>query len=250
MERLIVRGHGTAESEWLSCAALANAPDIQAHQLVPEKSRAVVVSPHPDDEVLALGGLLSLLARIGRAACVVAVTDGDASHRGSTQWSPERLAQERPREQALAMSQLGWGAETLHRLHLPDGQVQARRAELTALLGEIIEEGDVVFTPWSLDGHPDHEAVAQAAIRAADMRHATLVEVPIWGWHWANPQHARWPMHRARCLALDADAMRRKRLAMAAFQSQLQFDASTGAEPVLDAGSLTRSRRPFEVLFV
>ena len=49
-----IRGDGTTEAEWNGWPGLARLPAIAAGELVPEGARAVVVAPHPDDEVLAL----------------------------------------------------------------------------------------------------------------------------------------------------------------------------------------------------
>ena len=65
--------------------------------------RTVVVAPHADDESLACGGLLALLARQGVEAHVVVVTDGAASHPGSAMFPPARLAAVREAESRAAV---------------------------------------------------------------------------------------------------------------------------------------------------
>jgi LmbE family N-acetylglucosaminyl deacetylase len=54
--------------------------------------KILVVAPHPDDETLGCGGLISLLAQNGSAFYIVFVTDGSASHRNSRAWPSARLA--------------------------------------------------------------------------------------------------------------------------------------------------------------
>ena len=54
-------------------------PDVRS--LLQRPGRVVLVAPHPDDEVLALGGSLAMLARSGREVLVVAVTDGTLDSR-------------------------------------------------------------------------------------------------------------------------------------------------------------------------
>ena len=82
-----------------------------------------MVAPHPDDEVLAVGGLLAQLARLERALCLIALTDGDASHPRSTLWPPHRLAAERPQETQAALAALGAAATQVMRLRFRDGQL-------------------------------------------------------------------------------------------------------------------------------
>ncbi|MDR6854506.1 PIG-L family deacetylase [Variovorax guangxiensis] len=243
-----IRGEGTCEAAWQAWSGLADLPSITAEALVPPRTRAVVVAPHPDDEVLAVGGLLALLARSGAPVQVIAVTDGTASHRASSVWPVERLARERPLETRLALHRLGVEREVL-RLGLPDGEVDRLCDALADRLRGLLNRDDVVFTTWREDGHPDHEATGRASALAAARCGARLVEVPVWAWHWATPGDARLPWHRARRLALDADAAQRKRHAVEAFASQLQPDASTGAGAILPASTVARAARPFEVLF-
>ena len=97
--RPAIRGEGTAEAEWNGWPVLAALPRIDARTLVPRNARAVVVAPHPDDEVLSVGGLLAQLADIGARIEVIAVTDGTASHDGSTEWPAERLAKDLARSE-------------------------------------------------------------------------------------------------------------------------------------------------------
>ncbi|WP_256354008.1 PIG-L deacetylase family protein [Variovorax sp. dw_308] len=246
--RRIDASEGTPEHDWLPWLRSAGMPAATAGTLVPEGARAVVVAPHPDDEVLAVGGLLARLAALRRQICIIAVTDGTASHRGSTRWSALDLARIRPQESLRALRRLGVPQAPV-RLGLPDGGLQALGSRLADALLPLLRPGDTLFTTWRLDGHPDHEATGAACADAAARINARMVEVPVWAWHWARPGDPRIPWPRARMLGLDADASKRKRLATQAFESQLRGDPSTGAGPVLRASTVARAARPFEVLF-
>ena len=79
----------------------------------------MVVAPHPDDEVLGVGGVLAEVA----GADVVAVTDGEASHPDSTVYSQEALAAVRRDETATALTALGQDPSWVFRLGHPDGRV-------------------------------------------------------------------------------------------------------------------------------
>lgn len=243
-----IQGDGTTEAQWSAWPGLAQLPTLTADQLVQPGARVVVVAPHPDDEVLSVGGLLAQLARSGTPVQVVAVTDGTASHRGSSEWPVERLARERPRESRTALRCLGIESDPI-RLGLPDGGLRERHEQLADQLLGLMRPSDVVFTTWRRDGHPDHEATGHASMFAAARIGARLVEVPVWGWHWAAPGDSRVPWHWARRLLLDADAVACKRRALQAFASQLLPDASTGAEPILRATTVARAARDYEVYF-
>ena len=195
-ERLI-EGQGTPDAAWQAWGGIDALPPLDVATLVPPGRRAVIVAPHPDDEVLACGGLLQLLAAQGTRTVLLAVTDGDASHPGSTHVSPQELARIRPRETEAALRALaadgGVGPQPalpqpypqLIRARLPDGAVGAHAGELQSLLEQLLRPDDVVFVTWRQDGHPDHEACGHAAAMAARLARATLVEMPVWTWHWA-----------------------------------------------------------------
>lgn len=244
-----IHGQGTTEAQWHAWPGLRRLPTITAEALVPPGSRAVVVAPHPDDEVLAFGGCLAQLARLGTHIQVIAVTDGTASHRGSKTWPVERLVRERPEESRRALQRLGVRTEPL-RLGLPDGGLQGLENLLAERLLPLLENTDVVFTTWRRDGHPDHEATGHACAFAAARRGARLIEAPVWAWHWAAAGDARLPWPRARSLQLDEDALDRKRRAVQSFTSQLLPDASTGAGPILRTTTMARTDRPYEVMFL
>ena len=244
----VIRGDGTSEAEWQAWTGLHHLRAITVEALVPAVARAVVVAPHPDDEVLAVGGLLAHLARRGTPIRVIAVTDGTASHRGSRDWPVERLVRERPSESREALHRLGVDIEPI-RLGLPDGGLPGLESLLADRLLPLMDRNDVVFSTWRRDGHPDHEATGHACAFAAARSGARLVEVPVWAWHWAAPGDPRLPWARARRLTLDTDASRHKRRAVQAFASQLEADASTGRAPVLRPTTVERAARPFEVFF-
>ena len=241
-----IHGQGTPERSWRGWPGLLALPSITTGQLAPGRARVVVVAPHPDDEVLGCGGALALLARAGREIVVVGVSDGEASHPGSTAWTPPQLADRRRIERAQGLARLGVTAPA-QALGVPDGGIAPQEAALAHRLREILRPGDVVFATWRLDGHPDHEAAGRAAAAAAADRGCRLWEFPVWMWHWATPDDARVPWQRLHRLALDADARRRKSHAIAAHGSQLVEMPAERRPPVLPDWALARLLRPFEV---
>ena len=75
-----IRGPGTSLAQWQASRALQAVPTITAQLLLPHDGRLVVVAPHPDDEVLMCGGLLSRFAGQEEQLLQVSVTDGEGSH--------------------------------------------------------------------------------------------------------------------------------------------------------------------------
>jgi len=237
-----IEGAGTPETDWIGLEAL---PAIAPRELVAEGQRTVIVAPHPDDEILACGGLMLRLLEERREVVLVAVTDGAGSHPGSRLWPPERLARERPRESREALRRLGAGAVDVQRLGLSDTRVVQQASRLQAWLERFLRPDDVVVTTWRGDGHPDHEACGRICAQAAG---CGLLETPVWAWHWSWPGDARVPWQRARRVVLTTSQLAAKRAAVEAHVSQLAEDVSTGQGPVLPATALARLLRPFEVV--
>jgi LmbE family N-acetylglucosaminyl deacetylase len=250
-ENLIV-GEGTSLEAWNQSRSLAQLPVISAEILVPAGSRAVIVAPHPDDELLGFGGLMQQLLQLGRAMQLISVTDGGASHPGSNAWPTERLALVRPLESAQALRRLDLPLDSIEWLRggFSDSAVASQEQALSQFIEHNLRPTDVVFVTWELDGHSDHEATGRAALLAAQNVGAHCYQVPIWAWHWAQPEDELIPWKRARKILLDPTTVARKRHAADAFDSQLQGDPDIGLSPVLTATVLERLLQPFEVVFL
>jgi LmbE family N-acetylglucosaminyl deacetylase len=234
-----IAGAGTTEDSWRAWPALAALPPLGL-----DLGRPLVVAPHPDDEILGVAGLMAMLG----AADVVAVTDGEASHPGSTVYTPAQLAAIRRGETAVALDRLGLAGGVVHRLGQPDGGIDAD-AVTTALTG-LLTRGRRCLATWRGDGHPDHEAVGRAAAAACAATGAILLEYPIWTWHWADPGDDRVPWHRARRIDLTPGARAAKAAAIEAFPSQIHPLGPAEADAaILPPHVLARFARPFEVVF-
>lgn len=238
---------GTPEHAWQACDRLGALPAVELCELVPSRCRAVILAPHPDDETLGCGGLIGSLTALGRQVVVVAVSDGEGSHpQESTLYA--RLPEIRAYESANALRHLGLENAALQRMGIPDGEVTAHLPELKQWLRARLQPTDILFAPWRLDGHPDHEAVGHAASEMEQELGCKLIEVPIWTWHWARPDDARLPWDRARSLHLTPSVEQNKRLAMRCYRSQIGEDE--GRTPVLPANVLAHFVRPYEVFFL
>ena len=249
-DNLIAAAEATPWRAWQQSAHLARATWITPAQLCPAGRRLVLMAPHPDDEVLMAGGLLTSFKGREADLTLISVTDGEGSHPGSDQWTERRLRHQRPQESRHALQQLGLDVNQLdwQRLNLKDGHVPHDEAFLVNHLKAAVAAGDVLMAPWRGDGHCDHDAVGRAAAQAAQAQGARLVEVPVWAWHWAQPDDPRLPWARAHRVQLDEAAVARKRAALAAHVSQLQHDGER--PPVVPASLQECLLQPFELLFL
>lgn len=151
----------------------------------------VVLSPHPDDESLGVGGVIAAACAANQRVDVVVVSDGAGSHPRSTRFPPDALVRLRKMETARAAAALGLSPARLTHLDLPDTAVPLRGPAFEAAVDRIAavmrEAGArTLLVTWGRDPHCDHEAVdAMAkALRARDPD-LKLWSYAIWGRHLA-----------------------------------------------------------------
>lgn len=228
---------GTDEALWGAWPGLGALPQAELAGL----ASAVVIAAHPDDEMLGAGGLMSMLAAAGARLRLIAVTDGESSHRAHA--DPAVLAKRRTAETAAALRALGAGTAEVVRLGLPDAGLAGREDQLAAALEPLTAGFDVCLAPWDRDLHPDHEAAGRAARRAAPR----VLCYPVWMWHWASPADPRVPWDQALRVPLPPLAAAMKRAAIGCFASQTE-DRGAGLGPVLTAGMIAHFTRTMEVL--
>ncbi len=240
----------TPERQWRDDRRLAEVPEVRAETLVSPGSRAVVVAPHPDDEVLGCAGLLMQLGRTGNAILLIAVSDGEKSHADDSVFSAGLLSHVRPAETAQAMARLGIANIDIMRAHLPDGRIGEFGVKLQDLLTAYLQASDTVLSTWRKDGHPDHEAAGEASIAAARTAGCRHIEIPVWAWHWRTPDDPDIPWLRARKLPLDDAMQERKKAALESYRSQLEPDLSLGGAAILPQEVLAHFTRPYEIYFV
>ncbi len=221
---------GPTEAQW----------EVAVHDLPPfawpDCRRLVVVSPHPDDETLGAGGIITLALLRGLPVLVLSVTDGEAA-------SPDPgLGDVRRAELARALECLDpSGCITSVRLGFPDFHVAAATEALTAEIAAHLRPGDLVLCPLSDDGHPDHDATSLAATAAGEAAGLAVRWYPVWAWHCHDPEHS--VIAQGERLSFPDKVLARKRHAVACYVSQ-----TSGHDPVVPAAMLVRLLRPFEVL--
>jgi LmbE family N-acetylglucosaminyl deacetylase len=174
---------GADENAWQR--ALADAPDWN-----PPDGPLLIVSPHPDDEVLGTGGLIHTWKNLGRSVTVVSLTDGEAAY-------PQyrRLGQVRREELKEALQVLSEHPVLVVRLGIPDGRVADYGSKLRSAVFSLLDPGTTVLAPYEQDGHPDHDAAGRVCAELARVHGFTLARYPIWAWRHADPQvlsRARW----------------------------------------------------------
>jgi LmbE family N-acetylglucosaminyl deacetylase len=144
--------------------------------------RLLCVLAHPDDETLALGGVLARYAAEGVETHLVTATSGEQGWQGASDEHPGAPELARIREAELRAAAAVLGIQGLTLLRYPDGELAAADpAEAIARIAEAVRrirpQVVVTFGPDGATGHPDHIAISQltaaALLGAADPAYRT-----------------------------------------------------------------------------
>lgn len=154
------------------------------------KKKILVIVPHPDDEILGLGGIILQMLRLGGKVHLVYLTDGESC--GS--WPDrEEIKNRRTALSVEVCDRLGLLETDVSRLHLPDGSLtligQKGFTETAQRLTQIIEilQPDEVFATHTRDYmNHDHLACAQIAYEAIRQSVAKPQLWYYWVWAWYN----------------------------------------------------------------
>jgi len=127
-------------------------------KVIGESKRALVVAPHPDDEVLGVGGTIAKLTGQEWKVSVCIVTKGDDAF-------PKGLIERGRREASRVHLDLGV-CNTVY-LDLPAAKLdQLPHHVLNARLAEVMEavRPEIVLFPFWGDIHRDHRLVAESVL--------------------------------------------------------------------------------------
>ncbi len=235
---------GTSEEAWTASVRMRELPSVE----VPAPKRALIVAPHPDDEVLGAGGLIYRLLAASVHIEVLAVTDGEASHPDSATARAIDLAAVRSDEVVASLRHLGWDRPEVTRLGIPDGRVGQFEDVVADAIRLRLGPGDLCIAPWAQDGHPDHDPVGRASVTVSVEVGATLLAYLVWAWHWADPAGADLPWDQLAKLELGPGERKAKRCAVRSFRSQIRpLGPNPEDAPVLPPRVLQRFARAYEV---
>lgn len=118
---------------------------------------AVVIAPHPDDEVFGCGGAVARLVANGTRVVPIILTDGGHGHFGA---DADRFAESRAAAEFLGTTAPEFFALPDRGLRFSDQLVEALRARISDL------KADIVFAPSPWELHPDHVATSLASVSA------------------------------------------------------------------------------------
>lgn len=140
-----------------------------------QETKALIVSPHPDDLEIGMGGTACLLLEKGVDVISVIVTDGRRSA-NSLGISQEELVQTREREVRTSSEILGVEVSLLG---FSDMESDSNRREFSSIMAEIITDlrpGEIYLPHPEIDKHRTHRTVSRMTL---DCLNAALGESPF-----------------------------------------------------------------------
>jgi len=145
-------------------------------------TRVLVLSPHPDDEIIGCGGTLLCLARAGAQITVLHATDGSASA-AFVDEPPEVRRTVRLDEAGAVARAAGFHRTIFWR---EDNHAFTFRPELVDRLRATLDELEpsLIFTPFLTDIHADHltlNRVLAGALEGGRGSGAEVLAYEVWG---------------------------------------------------------------------
>jgi len=148
----------------------------------------LIVSPHPDDEIIGIGGYLMKTIEDGGRICIVYLTDGEKSLENVL---PSVVASQRLALTQSVLSRLGLTESQARWMHLPDGSIPRSGKDgfdsvvdkMQAILRETLP--DAVFVTHPSDTWPyDHVAAFEIVESALLKSGISSALYGYWVWLW------------------------------------------------------------------
>lgn len=171
-------------AEWLT-----KNPEYSHPDLVPLNIRAysseniLVISPHPDDEIIGCGGTLIQLLAEGSTISVVQLTDG--SNTAALKDAPDHIRTTvRLKEAQVVASRLGFA--NLFLCKERDSHLKCTKETVNKISGILHQlRPGVIFVPFINDIHPDHRAANEIlgtslALSSLNLPEVRIVSYEVW----------------------------------------------------------------------
>lgn len=154
----------------------------------PPKGKVLILSPHPDDDVIACGGTIIKHLRQGDELKIIYLCNGGE---GKTD-SQRDLIAERKNEALQAIRILGLSQKSVEFWGYQDGKLNVERKIVHRLANQIQNLAPkIIYAPHLSDNHPDHEATALILGESLRLLPKSLQDnIFIWGFEVWQPTFA------------------------------------------------------------
>ncbi len=148
------------------------------------EKKAIIFSPHQDDETLGCGGTIIRKKQAGAEIKIVFMTDGSGSHAHLI--PGEKLKQIRKKEALAAAEVLGVAAADVIFLDIQDGTLKFNQQSVIPDVIDILrrETPAEIYIPYAQEEPDDHWVTHRVVMSALQQYplNSTLYEYPIWFW--------------------------------------------------------------------
>ena len=179
----------------------------------PMPGTLLVVSTHPQDEILGAGGLIHTWVSQGNEVTVLSVTDGDSDE------IPANHDLLRRDELRAALRKLCATHVSVVRMGLRKGRVREAHNRLRMAIDALLEPRTTLIAPFEGDGSSDHEVVGKVCRESARANAAPLARYMIHGWHQSPASFVGSALNWGK-FSLDMEARRCKMYSLQCFMSQ------------------------------
>lgn len=174
----------------------------------------LILAPHPDDEAIGCGGLISRLCEAGSAPHVAILSGGGKSLPDSLGLTEETVISERRKLSLNSAKALGLPSDHVHFFDFKDGSISPDSSE-TERLKSLIEnlKPTKILVPHNGEGWPDHLAARNIGLKLAP-QDAQVWEYCVWFWYY-NSKPGDWS--KARKITMSAVEHAKKNAAIDAY---------------------------------
>lgn len=145
----------------------------------------LILAPHPDDETIGCGGLITNLVTKANPPHVAILTGGGGSLRNHSDISEETVIEARRKLTIDSARELGLPEANIHFLDFKDGSISARpeteMERLRSLIAELKPAN--ILVPHSGEGWPDHLAAREIGSSLAPAN-TNVWEYCVWMWYY------------------------------------------------------------------
>ena len=231
------------------------------------KNGTVVFAPHPDDEVLACGGLIAKRLNEGYNVSVVFITDGRNALKeiGVDQPSPTEFRKIRRKEAICAAEILGLNSANLFFFDIEDGSLQDHEESVRRRIVNMLGKGvpREVYFPQGKEFHADHRATNRLVrVAVGTLHHRPIMCEYAIAWRYPLNLLAHLRPDKTSSLLLSmiigrriiriniAEFLALKKRAVEQYESQFQVMFPNQKRPALERPFVQRFLRDEEVFFV
>lgn len=157
----------------------------------PPKGKVLVLSPHPDDDILGSGCAIMKHIEQGDEVKIIYLTDGSLGFKDlkrPTDKEKKKLAADREIEARDSADLVG--VKDLVFWRYRDGLLRMNKTSL-GLMKNVIEEfkPEIIYVPWFTDPHPDHLSTSKIlaqTLKTANLTDLKIMSYEVWAPIYAN----------------------------------------------------------------